>query len=143
MSTRSVITRTPGKPGRYVHHDGYPTGVGASLFRIVKRDGIRKARRVLTAEHFGWSSVDDTTTADFHNDPERFVLVPGYGVAYSAAEHLDEWAEPVDSEEWGYTLGSEGLVVLNPLRRTSTTVPWTCSLAEADQILRSFESHKR
>lgn len=60
MGTRSLVLKPEGDAfvGRYVHWDGYPTGVGQSLLNIVQRDGLEMARRVIIDEHFYWSSIE-------------------------------------------------------------------------------------
>lgn len=114
MGTRSVVavpTADGGWKGRYVHWDGYPSGVGAALARIVQRDGYDMAVRTLTQDHYGWSSVGSENGAGL--DPGyiggRFVAVPGYGVAYSHAEQGDEWITPD-----GDSSGTEYAYVLHP-----------------------------
>lgn len=63
MSTRSVIARKTkvGFSGRYHHWDGYPSGLGESLFKIRKKyfNGDTKVMlKVLIDEHpAGWSSI--------------------------------------------------------------------------------------
>jgi len=43
MGNRAVIAATypDGVKGRYVHWDGYPSGVGLAVLAIVQRDGWR------------------------------------------------------------------------------------------------------
>lgn len=63
MSTRSIIARSAGDGfvGRYHHSDGYPTGLGAYLFRLINRkyDGDESAfLRFAIDEHpAGWSHI--------------------------------------------------------------------------------------
>lgn len=118
MGTRSIVavpTEDGGWKGRYVHWDGYPTGVGLALLKIVQRDGLDTARRVLTEEHYGWSSVDaegDSTPSYY--SPERFEVVPGYGVAYIYTEHPDEWLTSDGDTgwtEWAYVLHDDYLAI--------------------------------
>lgn len=60
MSTRSIVAVPHGDSwrGRYIHSDGYPTARAAQLWALVQRDGLETCRRVLTEEHYGWSSLD-------------------------------------------------------------------------------------
>lgn len=119
MGTRSIVavpTEDGGWKGRYVHWDGYPTGVGLALLKIVQRDGLATARRVLTEDHYGWSSVnaEGDPLHDTGRDAERFEVVPGYGVAYTHAEQGDEWlASNGDTgwTEWAYVLHDDHLAV--------------------------------
>jgi len=78
MSTRSFIARQTstkkgdGFKGRYHHNDGYPSGVGATLFELYnghfKRD-IKAMLKFLIDDHpAGWSSINNT---DF-NSPAGF-----------------------------------------------------------------------
>lgn len=138
MGTRSVIAATPADAarGRYVHWDGYPTGVGQALLNIVRRDGLDKAREVLTREHFGWSSVtgEGSDLAATTTDDGRFVIVPGYGLAYSHDEHKDAWAQSVHSEEWGYILGDDGLHIVGHAH-----IPWTDSAEAQTSMLNAIE----
>ena len=59
MGTRSVIAAhyPDGVKGRYVHWDGYPSGVGKAVFEIAKRDGLEGAFHTLLERHYGWSTV--------------------------------------------------------------------------------------
>ena len=56
MGTRSVIAvkTDTGWKGRYCHWDGYPSGVGANLLRVVARDGFETAVKTLTEQHYSW-----------------------------------------------------------------------------------------
>jgi hypothetical protein len=63
MSTRSAIARQAGDGfiGRYHHSDGYPSGVGQTLYRLYngqfKRDAAHMLK-VLVDEHpAGWSTI--------------------------------------------------------------------------------------
>jgi hypothetical protein len=143
MGTCSVIAATTAdtERGRYVHWDGYPTGVGQAILDIVRRDGLDKARTVLTAEHFGWSSVTgDDPESDFNREPTRFEVVPGYGIAYTHTEHHDEWAQPIDSEEYGYTLDDDALVIYDGHTERTLRVGWNLDEAEQTALVNHFEN---
>lgn len=64
MSTRSAIARptADGFAGRYHHWDGYPTGLGATLFQIhteVFNGDTERMLEVLIDEHpAGWSTIN-------------------------------------------------------------------------------------
>lgn len=120
MGTRSVVAVPTGDytwKGRYVHWDGYPGGVGQDLVEIIARDGVEKAIKTLTEEHYGWSQLDSDITAD-HEDglgPERSDTVPGYGVAYkNDTEQPDEWITDTDLGkswcEYVYVLMPDGTI---------------------------------
>jgi hypothetical protein len=83
---------------------------------IVARDGLERARRVLTEEHYGWSSL--SSKREQHLSPGltdgRFVTVPGYGVAYTYTEQPDVWITPTGDDwgtEWCYVLGDDSVTV--------------------------------
>jgi len=115
MGTRSIVALPEGAhgfKGRYIHWDGYPEGVGASLVEILKRDG-GNAVDVLIHENYGWSNLDpdkDDTLPDMYQDG-RFKAVPGYGVAYTTVENQsspDDWHTRENAEEswceWAYVI---------------------------------------
>lgn len=123
MSTRSVVATgtVEGWKGRYVHFDGYPTGVGESVRQIVPRDGVETTVWNLIHDNYGWSSVD----AEFGKELDeflrdgRFVRVDGYGVAYTTEQGQsspDDWQTDSNADplwiEWVYLIQDEGIVVL-------------------------------
>ena len=124
MGTRSIVAVPTGETswkGRYVHWDGYPSGVGASLVEIIKRDGIEATVKTLTEDHWGWSIVDHEQPADLQNflaDDPRFKSVPGVGVPYrkdvDGGDQPDEWTTDVSVGtswcEWVYVLMPDGKV---------------------------------
>jgi hypothetical protein len=117
VSTRSIIAVPHGDSwrGRYVHSDGYPTWRARNLWVLVKRGGLEQTRKVLTEDHFGWSQVDDNQPAGEGRADGRWVIVPGWGEAYTPEEHpSDRWYTPEDygDTEWTYILGDDGLRVL-------------------------------
>jgi hypothetical protein len=61
MSTRATIARqTEGDAfiGRYIHFDGYPSGVGIGILRALNRFGLTEGKKVLLDDHpAGWSNV--------------------------------------------------------------------------------------
>lgn len=83
MSTRAAIARPNGDGflGRYHHWDGYPSGLGATLYWLAQSNDIRSAVGlpptpwdgdvekmlvVLLDEHTGWSTINDK---DFRKSP--------------------------------------------------------------------------
>jgi hypothetical protein len=136
MSTRSIVSKPDGDGwlGRYVHYDGYPSGVGQSLIEIVMRDGIETARRTIVDEHVYWSSINasegmanpDLTTGQVvptgaQRELRPHVTVVGYGDADLNSESADEdpdkpyWMlDPTSFDcdaEWHYILGDTALIV--------------------------------
>ena len=73
MSTRACIAFGIGDGddwrGRYHHFDGYPSGLGQSLYALAQEWDPATMKRVLLNEHTGWSTIND---ADWS-------LPPGYG----------------------------------------------------------------
>lgn len=116
MSTNAVIAvpHGDGWRGRSTHWDGDPACVGQHVYAIVQREGIERARQVLTEDYYGWSTIGsdqpDLTGvrkprgkyshevakkygrkspeyAKYNfNNSGQFVNVPGFGVAYSSCE---------------------------------------------------------
>lgn len=125
MGTRSLVGIPDAEHGwkaRYVHWDGYPSGVGEALRVIVNRDGYTAAVKTLTEENYGWSSINGREEQEMgagYNDG-RFVAVPGYGIAYTTEgdppqSSEDEWQFGDDAEgtwcEWAYVLGESEIGV--------------------------------
>lgn len=124
MGTRSAVCEPHGDSyrGRYVHWDGYPSGVGRALSALVQRDGLEVVRKTIIHDHYGWSSLDETQTvsskaliakmkrkglswhpeygtAEYHAhsfsigyNDGRFAQVKGYGVAYTT-EQGQSWPD--------------------------------------------------
>jgi hypothetical protein len=127
MGTRSVVAvpLDGGFQGRYVHWDGYPSGVGVVLADLVQRDGVETVRRVLTDEHYGWSNLDPRqpysgVPTQLGYDDGRFVAVEGYGIAYTTEQGQsspDQWIRHTDTDtwcEWGYVLNDTVLSIFRP-----------------------------
>lgn len=144
MSTRSVVAYPVGDGwrGRYVHSDGYPAGVGATLVRLVKRDGLETVLRKITQDRYGWATLNDdqpnitgvrvSPSATFgtyaYGTPQRLVYQlrpggiygdgrfanePGYGLAYTTVQGQS------DPHDWitrdSHDQGTEWAYVLSPL----------------------------
>ena len=82
MGTRGIIARpTPGDgfEGRYHHWDSYPTGLGATLFRLANEHfsgDLKRMMAVLIDEHpAGWSTI---THANWNNPPGFTENPPSY-----------------------------------------------------------------
>jgi len=124
MGTRSIIAIPDNGTwkGRYCHWDGYPSHMGHALCAIVTRDGIERARQVLTADTYGWSTINPDTpsidgvtpdedadygtaarlAADYEVE-DRFRVIPGYGIGYTDTETVDLAGEPYQQShesEW-------------------------------------------
>lgn len=124
MGTRSVVAIPQGDSwkGRYVHWDGYPSGVGCALIEIRQssyRNDLPGMIKALTEDHTYWSSVigpevNKKTLADYERDSR--VIVPGIGIA--GVSEPDEWVTPDDDWgcEWCYVLTDAGIHVLEATR---------------------------
>lgn len=123
MGTRSVVATGTVEDwkGRYVHWDGYPTGVGQALRSILIRDGFEVATQTILRDHYGWSSLDaqyGEELPEFLSDG-RFVRVEGYGTAYTTEQGQsseDDWHTSKNSDplwiEWAYIVQPEKIIVL-------------------------------
>ena len=119
MSTRAIIARQQGDgwEGRYHHFDGYPRGLGATLYALYhghfQRD-IDGMLAVLIDEHpAGWSSIHD---ADWSQPPAfqpfdapspRAPSCYCHGARHEAAD-LRTPDAPDHFEEWLYVLSPVG-----------------------------------
>ena len=61
MGTRATIAKQTEKNayiGRYIHFDGYPSGVGKGIINALEHFGLTKGKEVLLDEHpAGWSNI--------------------------------------------------------------------------------------
>lgn len=92
MGTRGIIARpTPGDgfEGRYHHWDSYPTGLGATLYRLANEHFANDYREMVTTlidDHpAGWSTINAC----------NFDLEPGFGDAQVA-----EILTPTGERDW-------------------------------------------
>ena len=120
MGTRSIIG-TPndqGFEGRYVHWDGYPSGVGAAVFETYRQladlDAV-KAYAIREGQEGYWSSYYDPSTPSgdtgWHSDNGN-----------SWANQTDDWGA-----EYAYLLTERGLDILEnrvPGWQRIALVPW-------------------
>lgn len=122
MSTRSFIgtVNSEGRfRGRYVHSDGYPSGLVPVLTELIARaDGsLSYVLKVITKDHPGWSYIHPVYAENFLDD--RGELVNGFGLAYTVESGQASWNEwltgTVDGRfdedndmlcEWGYVFTS-------------------------------------
>ena len=160
MSTHALVF---GKSslGRYVHFDGYPSGVGAALLRIVQRDGLDMARKIVLDSQGGWVSLhgkpsrseydedgkffknifngEPGTVVDFGDTSPPFVI--GYGEA-------DVYGDPVSSDDlsdapscdWAYLLGDMALFFArldgSPKITWLGGVPWDTRPEDLDDLVK-------
>jgi len=81
MSTRSVIARKTqtGFSGAYHHWDGYPSGLGATLFevrnRFYKGDTARMLNYLIDANPAGWSTINSDWTKPAGQRPDDNLLI--------------------------------------------------------------------
>lgn len=127
MSTRSVIAFPDGKTwkGRKVHLDGNPVHQLPALVKLVQRDGLLRAQKVVT-ENAVWSQLaPETRGRAVYNG---FIDVPGYGVAYDMKGPRDRrlWATPltVTDADWAYVLDMDVIFVLVCVHYWSGSFGW-------------------
>jgi hypothetical protein len=127
MSTRSVIAVPYGDSwrGRYHHSDGYPSGLGAELFRLVNEQGLEWTRTTLTKKHTGWSFIlgaDWSQEPGFvnkrygKNEQGEFVRLDSRPNCYCHGERQEKgwWIKREGDDsgtEWAYVLGNLGLLI--------------------------------
>lgn len=118
MSTRSMVARKTennGFIGRFVHWDGYPSGVGLSLMQAVEYFGFDKAVSVLLDEHTaGWSTIagadwsEEIGNVDINNRTNDYYENPRGAECHCHGNHIsrDEDGNVLDSmldhnSDWG------------------------------------------
>lgn len=78
MSTRSIIATPDGKGGFvngiYMHYDGYPTGMGANVHRLVREQGAKKFLDALDTAPQGWESIDYEGSRDLFAERYNMAL---------------------------------------------------------------------
>ena len=98
MSTRSVIARptAAGFQGRYVHWDGYPSGVGQQIYGLFQGHFAKdfgRLQQVLLDEHpAGWSSLSGD-----------WAKAPGFAEDRGSAKDLSTAEDPSDAEDLSTT----------------------------------------
>lgn len=105
MGTRSAVgvrNENGEWKGRYVHWDGYPSGVGAELLELIKRDGPQKVVQTVVLQNYGWSTLD-MNPRGVPQDDGRFKVVPGYGVAYTEVDGQSSPNDWITEEDAGWT----------------------------------------
>ena len=119
MSTRSVVARptVDSWEGRYIHFDGYPTGVGFELWCIVKNEGVLKAREVLINDNSGWSSLNSNSYVELSTFGNNKCLVEGFGIAYTDTDVSEPFISPNSEEslfylDFGYIIQDDGIAVM-------------------------------
>jgi hypothetical protein len=150
MSTRSVIAIPEGDSwkGRYHHSDGYPSGVGRELFKLVNERGLKWTRKTLMAHM--WSTI---LSADWSLEPEWPTEDRNFGLVRCHRCHRPRWngckcAEPTfparcychggrqekpywikrdpvckqGDLDWAYILGAQALVIERPVRRNKNYI---------------------
>lgn len=152
MSTRSVVARPldGGFEGRYIHSDGYPSGVGRDLHTLVLRDGVEKVREVMIEQHYGWSYTAPGAATEPSSLGERGKVVPGYGLAYTdtvidmngapyqqATE--DKWIRNDTDDgmcEYAYVLNDKSIAVLinEDTWKHVTDIDYTADLSTWDEV---------
>ena len=94
MSTRSVIARptAAGFQGRYIHWDGYPSGVGQQIYGLFQGHfgmDFGRLQQVLLDEHpAGWSSLSGD-----------WMKAPGFAEDRGSTKDLSTAEDPSDAED--------------------------------------------
>lgn len=138
MSTRSFTGEVDAEgqfKGRYVHSDGYPSHMGATLAALVEREGVKGVLQRVTRDYYGWSTLSETTpdikgvradsSAEWGSPGRqaalfrgkyaiygdgRFENVPGWGIAYTTKQDqssAEDWIEGGINFDTGEVFGLE------------------------------------
>lgn len=117
MSTRSVIARAEGDAwaGRYHHHDGYPTGVGARLWEMLHNDfggNVEAMLHVLVDMHpAGWSSVwGDPGKPSGFGSPDGMKCYC-HGTRAEGAQLITATGDDDGGAEWAYIFSPSVLTI--------------------------------
>lgn len=117
MSTRSVIARktATGFKGSYHHWDGYPSGLGATLFALYNghfHKDLPAMLKVLIDEHKGWSTINN---ADFNLEPgfgnQGAPQCYCHGERHEKCGYITEKTAQGSGCEWAYVFGDKMLVL--------------------------------
>lgn len=116
MSTRACVAKPDGEAidGRYVHFDGYPSGVGATLIEGLKHfdDLAAMTTKLIDNERVGWSVLAGSDLAlepawqGYSEEPRRNPL------SYSARGETHELI--ITSVQQAADCGCDWLYVLRP-----------------------------
>lgn len=100
MGTRSTVgvKIKGGFCGRYVHWDGYPTGVGVFVAWMINERGPKATAEAITSE-IAWSSLGEHPDLVKYQRNGCFRAVPGIGVCHTE-EMFDEPREELLRTEW-------------------------------------------
>ncbi len=130
MSTRSCIARSTGEgtfKGVYHHWDGYPTGLGATLFRVYRKHFNRDLDAMLTflieMHPAGWSTINNANfklPAGYreskyrkkrNGDSDYSKPIPHGPVCYCHGERHEEPSPVTEQDdcgmEWAYVFDIE------------------------------------
>lgn len=108
MGTRSAVgvrNENGEWKGRYVHWDGYPSGVGKTLQDLIKRDGPQKVVQTVVLENYGWSALNGEVHPQLglgYSDG-RFKAIQGYGVAYTEVDGQSSPNDWITEDDAGWT----------------------------------------
>lgn len=172
MSTRSIVAKPDGDAwkGRYVHSDGYPSGVGACLFTAYHEafggDLAAMTAKLVDSEHVGWSALcghdltlppewreyDAMPRTSYTNPAGETYDVVDYAAmgprSYTARgetpqsdDPTGDWSTPDTPEEWFYVLSPGGLVVGEGATAVDL-IPWSTPIPDALARLDKIEANR-
>lgn len=126
MATRWIIAQAESDSwrGRYGHWDGYPSGVGAQLWKSYHEEMEHNAERLLhflTQEHVGWSYIcgcDLTKPPHMHNIGKDDGAAQCYCHGDDGQPMKNAASEDVWTTREGDTLGCEYAYIIHPETRT-------------------------
>lgn len=128
MSTRAVIARPSGDgfEGRYHHFDGYPAGLGRTLWRLARHeegpfDNLPAMMHTLLDAHYHWSTINNadwSKSAGYYGldldstaprppacycHGERSESDPGF-IKSDGDDWSTEWAYVIDADSGTFTV---------------------------------------
>ncbi len=124
MSTRCVVARVESREngfgfrGRFIKPDGYPSGVGATLWREVRRLGLQPVLELLIDRYNGgWGSLsgceldlEPVASSQYHTSG-----LPGHPVYYDDNNGKDFTITETDDTdtEWCYAFDEQNMHILS------------------------------
>jgi hypothetical protein len=121
MGTRAVIAEPfgDGWRGRYHHWDGYPSGLGRTLWQLQRDatlgDAAAMRRYLITDERVGWSTINGADWSLPKGWRDGYGDEPHGPQSYSArGETEEQWIDSQGDDggtEWAYVIGNATLMI--------------------------------